>query len=380
MQNIGLSWLVLKLTGSGTALGLVTALQFGPVLIFAPLGGVVIDSLNKRKLIFATQSTAGLLALVLGLLVITNRIELWMIYVIAFCTGIVSALDNPARTTFTHEMVGSDQIKNAVTLNSILFNMARFVGPAIAGITIAAFGLSACFLINAVSFIAVLSCLLLMDGKQLMHSEPIKTIKGQFVAGLKYVKNTPTIKDILFMMAIIGTMAYEYQVSLPLMAKFTFNGEVNSLALLLSSMGAGAVLGGLFIAGKKELGVRRVSIAALFFGIAMLIVSISSTLFLAAFAMFLVGLFSVAFTSQGNATLQLESAPNMRGRVMALWTVGLTGSTLVGGPIIGWISENFNPRWGLAIGGISALIAAGYGLYSTKKRQFLVAEAQNIGN
>lgn len=367
MQNLGLSWLVLKLTSSGTALGLVTALQFGPILIFAPIGGVIVDRFNKRKLLYITQSIAGLLALILGLLVMFNKVELWMIYTFAFCMGMVAALDNPARTTFIHEMVGRDQVKNAVTLNSILFNLARFVGPALAGIIIAAFGLASCFLVNAISFIAVLSCLLLMDGKQIISAERISGMKGQFVAGLKYAKNVPAIRDNLIMMAIVGTMAYEFQVSLPLMAKFIFNGNINSLALLLSAMGAGAVLGGLYVAGKKGLGLRRVALAAASFGVALLAVSFSPNLLLAIMAMFLVGFFSIAYTSQGNATLQLNSSPEMRGRVMSFWTAALTGTTLIGGPIVGWIAERTNARFGLAAGAISALIAAGYGLLMAKK-------------
>lgn len=367
MQNVALSWLVLDMTGSGTALGLVTALQFLPVLVFAPIGGVLVDRFNKRKLLYLTQSLTGILALILGLLVAANKIELWMVYTIAFLLGTVKAIDSPTQTTFTHEMVGKGQIKNAVILNSILFNTARFVGPAMGGIIIAAFGLSACFLVNAASFIAVLICLILMDGKQLTTSEPIKIVKGQFSAGLKYAWHTAAIRDILIMMLIVGTLAYEFQVSLPLLAKFTFHGEVNTLALFLSAIGIGSVVGGFFLAGKKDLGVRRVAFAALFFGLIMFAGSFAPNVYFAAFAMFLVGLFSIGFTTQGNATIQLSSDPSMRGRVMALWTTALTGSTFIGGPIIGYIGQHIDPRWGLGIGGISALVAGGYGLIASRK-------------
>ena len=364
MQTIGQSWLVLKLTGSGTALGLVTACQTLPVLVLGPLGGVVTDRFHKRRLLFLTQLTLCLLALALGLLVATGAIRLWMIFVLASCLGLVAAIDNPARQTFVHEMVGRELLRNAVTLNSTEVNLARVIGPAIAGVLIASTGLAACFIINSISFVAVLVCLYLMRGEELFTVEPIREVRGQLSKGFRYIGDTPVIRDVLIMMAVVGALTYEFNVSLPLAAKFTFHGSAGSFALLTSAMGLGAVLGGLLTAGRKKTSPAGVAWASLAFGAAVLQVAIAPDLLLAVLGMVLVGLCSLGFTSLGNSTLQLESRPDMRGRVMALWTVAFMGTTPVGGPIIGLIGEHANPRWSLVTGGIAALAAGAYGLFS----------------
>jgi MFS family permease len=367
MQTIGQSWLVLKLTGSGTALGLVTALQTLPVLLLGPMGGVITDRFSKRKLLFFTQTAFCLLALALGILVAADVIRIWMVYILALCLGLVAAIDNPTRQTFVHEMVGSENLRNAVTLNSTEINLARVIGPAIAGVLIAGTGMAVCFIINSLSFVAVLVCLFLMRGEELNIAEPIREVKGQLLKGFKYIGNTPVIRDVLIMMAIVGALSYEFQVSLPLLAKFTFRGNAGSYALLTSAMGIGAVLGGLFTAGRKRTRPDRVAWVSLAFGAAILLVSLAPSLGTAALAMVAVGACSLGFTSLGNSTLQLESEPEMRGRVMALWTVAFMGTTPIGGPIIGWIGEHANPRWSLVTGATAAVIAGGYGLMAMKR-------------
>ena len=372
MQTIGQAWLVLKLTNSGTALGLVTALQFLPVLIFGAMGGVIADRLPKRKILYFTQGGSGLLALILGIIVALNIVQLWMIYVLASLLGLINAVDNPTRRTFILEMVGSKQLRNAITLFSTEFNLSRVIGPAIAGGIIAAFGLAPCFLINAASYVAIIICLFMMRKDELLIVEPIKRAKGQLREGLKYVRNTPLMRNVLLMMAIIGTLTYEFQVNLPLVAKFTFNGDASYFAFLNSAMGIGAVVGGLATASRKKTSVKGLIKTAIAFGIAIVIASLSTTFHIALITMVVVGVFSIIFTSQGDTILQLESEPNMRSRVVALWSVAFLGSTPIGGPIIGWIGEYASPRWSLATSGIAAIIAGIFGFitlwnYSSKK-------------
>lgn len=362
MQTIGQSWLVLQLTESGTALGLVISLQFLPVLILGLWGGVVAERFRKRRLLFFTQASAAFLALVLAVLVATDLISLWMVYVLAGSLGLVNAIDNPARQSFVLELVGRKELRNAVSLNATEVNLTRIIGPALAGIIIAVVGLAPCFFINSVSYIGVLACLFLMNAHELQTVEPVKRAKGQLREGLAYVRRTPLLRDTLVMMAIVGTLTYEFVVTLPLLAKYTFGADVNGYALLTSSMSVGAVLGGLFTAHRRNTAPRGLILAAGGFGAAVILVAISPNLLLALAAMVLVGAFSISFVSLCNAILQLESDPRMRSRVMAMWTVAFLGSTPIGSPIIGWISEVAGARWGLAVGGLAALIAGFYGL------------------
>src|SRR5947209_1925876 len=242
MQGVAQAWLVLRLTGSGTALGLVVSLQFLPVLLFAPLGGLVADRLPKRRVLFVTQSTAGLLAAVLGLTVATGIVQVWMVYVLAACLGVVNSVDNPIRQTFVIEMVGADQLANAVTLNSVMVNLARVLGPAVAGILIATVGLAPCFFVNAASYLTVLVGLTLMRPDELMPTPAQPRRRGQLREGLAYVRRTPELLTPLLMMGVIGTLAYEFQVILPLVARFSFHGGAGSYAALTAAMGAGAVV------------------------------------------------------------------------------------------------------------------------------------------
>ncbi len=366
MQTIGQAWLVLKLTDSGTALGLVTALQFLPVLFFGPMGGVLADRFSKRKLLYITQAGAGVLALILAILVSTDTVQLWMIYILATLVGLFNAVDNPTRRTFVLEMVGRKELNNAVTLFSTAFNLSRIVGPAIAGAIIAGAGLASCFYLNAISYIAVLACLFLMKNSEFHLVEPIKRAKGQLREGFKYVRNNPFLLNLLIMMAIIGTFTYEFQVNLPLLAKYTFNSNASGFALLNSGMGIGAVLGGLAAASRKKILPKSMIRTIFVFGSAVILVAISPSLHIAILSMVIVGFFSIRFSSMGETMLQLESASTMRSRVMSLWSVAFLGSTPIGGPIIGWIGEHANPRWGLTVSGLAAIIAAIYGVITIR--------------
>lgn len=360
MQMIAQDWLVLKLTNSGTQLGAVAAVQFLPILILGPWGGVIADRYKKIRLLFFTQFASGILALILGILVVTNSVQLWMIYVLAATLGLVTVIDNPVRQTFVPEMVGKDQLANAVGLNSTEISVARALGPVVGGSIIALVGLGACFLLNAASYIAVLVVLFMMRQSELKVGPKIRRKKGQLKEGLAYVNASPVLKNTLLMMAIIGTLSYEFSVSLPLLAKFTFTGNAATYGLLVAATGFGSIIGGLLAASRKKISPRMVTQTALLFGLALTLAAWMPDLPLAFIALFFAGIFSVTFISMGNTTLQLESRPEMRGRVMSLWTMAFLGSTPVGGPIIGFVGEYWGPRWALTVGGLAAIFAAFY--------------------
>ena len=366
MQIIGQSWLVLQITKSGTALGLVIALQYLPLLVLAPWGGVIADRFHKRHILYFTQSCSGLLALILAILVVTGAVRLWMIFVLAAALGLVNSIDNPTRQSFIHELAGREELKNAVSLNSTEVNLTRVIGPAIAAVVIATLGIGWCFFLNAGSFVAVLVCLLLMHGSELETVEPVERKKGQLREGLRYVWDTPVLRDVLIMMAIVGTLTYEFGVTLPLLARFTFHGNASSFALLTCSMGAGAVIGGLIAAGRKSTAPRGLLWAVIAFGLGMIVVASSPDIAVAMIAMALVGVFSIMFYALGNTVLQLESNQTMRGRVMSLWTVAFLGSTFIGGPVIGWIGGHASPRWAVAVGGMAAIAAGAFGLVAMR--------------
>jgi MFS family permease len=304
----------------------------------------------------------------MGGLIIAGRIELWMVYVMALLLGAVKVFDNPARQTFLREMVGKDQLTNAVSLNSTEMNLARVIGPSIAGIFVATIGLGACFIANGCSFAVVMLMLTMMRSEELHPALRVARAKGQLVEGLHYAWSTPVLRNILLMMAIIGTFTYEFSVILPLFSEFTLNTGASGYAALTSSMGIGAVIGGLYTASRKSRNPQMLVISAACFGISMFLTAAAPTLVVACGAMVLVGFCSINFTSLGNVTLQLESKPGMQGRVMALWSVAFLGTTPIGGPIIGAISDHASPRWGLFVGGVAALVAAGIGTLASRQK------------
>lgn len=361
MQTIAQGWLVLELTGSGTALGLMAAAQFLPILLLAPYGGVLADRLDKRRLLIATQLGLGAIALALGLLVVTGLVQLWMVLVLALMLGLLTAIDTPARQSFAQEMVTPARLRNAVSLNSVLVNAARAVGPAMAGILIATTGTGVCFLINAASYAAVVFALASMDTGELHPTDSAGRAPGQVRQGLTYVAHTTELLVPLMMLALIGTLAYEFQVVLPLLARGPLEGGPGTYGLLTSAMGAGAIVGGLVVAGHGRTGLRPLTVAAALFGAAILATAAAPSVAVALVALTVVGATSVTFLAVGNTTLQLTSDPRFRGRVMALWTVAFLGSTPLGAPIIGWVSEQVSPRGGLVVGGLACLVAAGVG-------------------
>ena len=367
MQMAAQSWLVLSLTGSAAALGVIVALQTLPVLLLAPYGGVIADRVDKRRLMIALQTAMGLQALALGLLTITGSVQIWEIGVLAVILGLNNAFENPARQSFVLEMVGPDTLRNAVSLNSVQVNVARAVGPAVAGLLIATVGTGECFLINAASFVAVVGSLVSMERSTLHPTPPAPRAAGQLREGLRYARATPEIIVPLLMMTLVGTLAYEFQVSLPVMARHTLHAGAEGYGFMTAAMGVGAIVGGLVVAARGRTGLRPVTIAVAAFAVALALAALAPTLPVELVALALVGAASVSFMSSGNSTLQLASDPAMRGRVMALWFVALQGTTPIGGPLIGAIISLAGARTGLGVGALACLLAAGLGFAARRR-------------
>ena len=367
MQTVAQSWLIFQITGSGTDVGLLVAVQTLPVLLLGPYGGVVADRVDKRKLMIGLQAMMGVLALVLGLLTVTHRVNVTEIFVLAALLGLNNTFENPARQSFVLEMVGQKDLRNAVTLNSVLVNAARAVGPAIAGILISTVGSGVCFLVNAGSFAAVVYSLSSMDLSALKPSPPSGHGKGQLREGLSYVRRTPDLLVPLLMMGLVGCLAYEFQVTLPVYASHTLHGDASTYGFLTAAMGVGAIFGGLWTAGRGKTGMRAMTITAAIFAVVLTLAVLAPDEALALVALLLVGAASVTFLSIGNSTLQLRAAPTMRGRVMALWAVAFLGSTPVGGPVAGFVAEHLGGRAGLGLGAIACAVAAVGGLLVVRR-------------
>ena len=368
MQTTAQAWLVLRITHSSTDLGFVVALQTLPVLLLAPYGGVIADRVDKRRMMVALQICMGLQALALGVLALLGVVRLWEICFLAVVLGLNNTFENPSRQAFIREMVGRNKLRNAVTLNSVMSNAAGAVGPAIAGVLIATVGEGICFILNSASFAAVVTSLLIMDKSSLRQSTPERREPGQLREGLAYAVRTTDIAVPLLMMGIVGMLAYEFQVSLPVFATRTFHGGSVAYGFMTASMGVGAVVGGLFTAARGRTGLRPMVLACVGFGLAILFTSLAPVLLVSYLGLYFVGWASVSFVSVGNSTIQLSSAANMRGRVLSLWQLAFQGTTPVGGPLIGWVIARSEPRVGLFVGAISCLIAALLGVGLAHRR------------
>jgi MFS family permease len=356
MQTVAQSFLVLDLTHSGTALGLVTAVRFAPILLFGPAGGLFADRRNKRRILYVTQTLAGVLAAIFAILTGTHVIQMWSVYLLALSLGFVNVFDNPARQSFISEMVPLDDLPNAVTLNSVSMNLARVFGAAVGGVLAAVLGLALCFTCNALSFCAVLLSLAAMNAALLYPAKPVKKMPGQIKAGLRYVRETPELLIPLLMIALVGMLAWEFQVTLPLMASKVFGGGAGAYGVMASVMGVGAVAGGLISAARSRPKARSLCLAAIGWGIAITAAAVAPTLPLELAALVFVGYGSITFNSYAKTALQLAAAPSMRGRVMSLWFLAWQGSTPIGGPLVGWIAQQTDARWALVAGGVPTLI------------------------
>jgi MFS family permease len=369
VETVAQGLLVLRLTHSGLWLGLTTAARYGPILVLSPYAGLLVDRLPKRRVLLVTQAGLGTVSLVLGLAVVTGVVRLWQVFVLAVAFGTFSAVDNPARQAFVSEVVGPSLVPDAVTLNSTLVNVARVVGPAIAAVVVGSIGIGWCFIVDAVSFLFVIASLLALDTKQLHPSPPSGRAPRQLRDGLHYAAGVPDIILPLVMMAVVGTLAFEFEVSLPLLGEDTFHGGADAYSWLLGAFGAGAVIGGLYAAGKAWTGVGRLSRVAGGYAVTMGLLAGMPDLWSAVAACTLVGLATILFLTTGNATVQLASDPRYRGRVMAVWSMALVGSTPIGSPIFGAVSSAFNPRAGVVIGAVGCAVAAAIGRWATSRSQ-----------
>ena len=369
MQSVAQGWLVLRISGSITQVGIAAAAQTLPILLLSPSAGVLIDRYDTKRILMVTQVGAGILAAALGTLVEVGWARLWVVYLLAVCLGTITAIDNPARQTFVSELVPPELLGNAVTLNTISINAARVIGPAVAAAVIALTDVGPCFFVNALSFLAVVIALLRIKPGELIPRHRERAHRGQLVDGLRYVWGTPQLRVPLVMMALIGTLTYEFMVSLPAMAAKTFHGSASTFGVMTGAMGFGAVVGGLVTARRLRYGTPMLIRQAILFGLLVIAAAISPTLPVAVLVLTTVGAASLVFLTRANTTIQLLAEPEMRGRVMALWTVAFLGTTPVGAPTIGYIGEHAGPRWALLVGGLTAIVAAGYGAVGLRRAE-----------
>jgi MFS family permease len=358
MQIVAEMWLILSLTGSGVAVGITSALQFLPFLLFGAFGGLLADRFPKRRLLVMTQALMALPALALWAATEGGAVTPWLVWALVFVRGTVNAVDNPTRQSFAIEMVGADRVVNAVSLNNALIHSARILGPAGAGILIATLGVGPCFLLNALSFGAMIIALRAMDPSELRPAPVATRGRGAVRAALGYVARTPGLAIPLAMMAVVGTLGYNFQVILPLLARFSFDGGAATYTALAVAMGAGSVVGALVAGARGRVGPRLLIAAAFGFGAVALLAAAAPSVPLEIAALVPLGAASVTFAAGVNSSLQLEADPPMRGRVMALYSIVFLGSTPIGGPLAGWLSQSIDPRAALVLTGAAGLAAA----------------------
>jgi MFS family permease len=358
MQMIAQAWLVLRLTHSGVALGFTLALQFAPTLLAGAWGGVIADRVDKRKLLVVTAATSAALAFVLGTVTAIGVVEVWMVYALAVALGLVTAVDNPGRRSFVPELVLPADVANAVGLNSSVFTAARVVGPALAALVIATVGVAWCFVLNGLSFAAVIAALLAMRPSELRPSTPVPRRKRQLREGMSYAWHNRPVRLALLVTAIVGTLAFSYQVVLPLMAKEEFAGDAGTFGVMMAVLGAGSLVGALWTAHFGRASDRVMLYAVLSLGITTMAATLAPSLPLEIVVLPMVGLSSMVVLTMATAVCNEATSPEFRGRVMALFAIAFLGSTPIGGPLVGWISQVIGPRAGLGLGAVAALVTA----------------------
>jgi MFS family permease len=362
MQRVAQDWLVLQLTdNSGSALGITTGLQFLPILLLSPYAGLVADRFPKRRLLQVTQLMLAIPALVLGLLAVTGEVQTWQVYLLAFVFGIGSAFDAPARQSFVSEIVGPDDLTNAVGLNSASFNLARMVGPALAGLLIAALGsgvpaTGAVILVNALSYGAVILSLQRMRDSELNRPEPVERGKGMIGDGVRYVLRRPDLMLILTIIFFAGTFGLNFQLTSALMATQVFHKGAGEYGLLGTTLAIGSLSGALLAARRGRIRHRLVILAAVAFGVAEIVAGVLPSYLAFAIWTPVIGLASLTMITAANATFQMSVDPVMRGRVMALYMMIFMGGTPIGSPIVGWVGQTFGARWTLIGGGVATIL------------------------
>ncbi|WP_329197172.1 MULTISPECIES: MFS transporter [unclassified Streptomyces] len=358
MQRIAQDWLVLSLTGSASAVGITIALQFLPMLVFGLYGGVLADRLPKRPLLLATQGAMGLTGVALAALTLAGHVQVWHVYLAAFALGLVTVLDNPARQTFVPEMVGKDQLANAVSLNSANFQSARLVGPAIAGVLITAVGSGWAFLLNGLSFAAPIAALLMMRTRELHPVERQPRGKGQLREGLRYVAGRPELVWPIVLVGFIGTFGFNFPIWLSAFVGNVFHGDAGTYGLFNTLIAAGSLAGALLAARRGHSRLRVLVAAAVLFGGLLVVTAFAPAYWLFAALLVPIGMFGLTVNVTANSSVQMATDPEMRGRVMALFMMVFTGGTPLGAPLVGWITDTYGARIGMAAGGAVSLTAA----------------------
>ncbi|WTL50818.1 MFS transporter [Streptomyces sp. NBC_01497] len=358
MSRVTQDWLVLSLTHSSAAVGITTALQFLPMLLFGLYGGVLVDRYPKRRLLLGTQGAMGLCGLVLATLTLSGHVQVWHVYLIAFLVGVVTVVDNPTRQSFVSEMVGPNQLRNAVSLNSANFQTARLVGPAVAGVLITSVGSGYSFLFNGLSFLAPLTGLLLMRSGELHKGRLVKRGKGQLREGLRYVKGRPELIAPIVLVGFVGTFGFNFPIWLTAFANNVFHGGAGLYSFFNILMAAGSLIGALLAARRRSTRLRLLVFAAAAFGLLEVLVSFSPYVWLFCLVLVPIGMMGMTTNISANTTVQMAAEPAMRGRVLSLYMMVFVGGTPIGGPLLGWVTDRFGARVGFLAGGGVTLIAA----------------------
>jgi MFS family permease len=358
MQRVAQDWLVLNLThGSGAALGITTGLQFLPLLLFSLWGGMVADRYSKRLILMITQALMGGLALILGLLALTGKVQIWHVYALAFGLGMVTVVDNPTRQSFAAEMVGRGGMSNAIALNSAVFNLARIAGPAVAGLVISAAGVPVAFLVNAASYGAVLISLKLMRPDELHAVERLPRAKGQLREGLTYVRQRPTLWMPMVLIFFVSTFGMNFQVTNALMARQVFHTGAGAFGFASAVFAAGALGGALLAARRGRPTMSLLLVTSFAFSLLEIVTALMPDFWSYLVLLVPTGLMLLTFTTAANSATQLGTAADMRGRVMGLYMLVFLGGTPLGSPLAGWIAEVFGPRMSMITGGLIAVVA-----------------------
>jgi MFS family permease len=357
MQTLALAFLTLQLTGSGTDLGLVAAVRLLPFVVLGPIGGLMADRYDKRRLLYFTQTASGLGALAFAALDVFHLLNFALLVILSLALGCLTVLDNPARQSLIGDLVPRERLANAIILNSVSLNVSRVLGSVIGGALAALVGIPLCFVINAASFVFVIVSLARMRSNEMLPAIKASRARGQISEGLRYAAHTPELLLPLVMLTITGILAYEFPITLPLLAEGTFRGNAATYGVMAAVMAGGAIIGGLVAASRnRPRHSTSLAVTAIGWGVAITATGIAPSFPLVLVALAFVGYGSITFNSTAKTALQLASAPEMRGRIMALWAIAWGGSTVIGGPLVGWIAEQFGSRWPLLVGGIPTII------------------------